>query len=614
MTYTFKLARRLAVSRNYAMLPLLLVIAACSGDATAPEGPTEQPTSGTATKTEDLTPIAVQISPSTVTLETNQLIQFRAHGRTNAGDSVGAAVTWRTSGGTILPDGRFSAAAIGTYTVVGQNRVRGNLQVDTSFVTVVRRNANLVSIEVTPTDVTLSPGVSQTFTAVGHLMDGSIAPIGVNWSANGGFIDAGGNYVAGDTAGTYRVTAINTAGTLADTVTVTISAPPAPPPPTPVLAKVVLRPASVTLAPGTKKQFASFGRMSTGDSVAIDVQFNATGGTITAGGLYTAGTAPGSFRVVATSGVLADTSAVTITSPLGSGTPVGLPFGPAAQLTKAGSILSPFTMTADGGYTPSNIISRINTARAGGYKLMIQMPGGSHSNANSPLLSVIDGVLQFDEGKWRAIVDQFNTPEIRQAIADGVRDGVILGDMIMDEPQVVGMGDGNTWGPPGTMTKLRVDGLCKYIRDRFPTLPAGPFHQHDTFEPNNSYQICDFIVDSYNWKRGDVVEFRDAGVALARRDGHAIMFSMNILNGGVQDRDGVWDCTGPGQGGKGNHEPNCRMTADDMRQWGKILGPAGCGLYLWTYDAEFVNAPENMDAYRDVAATMATQPYKSCSR
>ncbi len=168
MTYTFKLARRLAVSRTLAMLPLLLVLGACGGDATAPEAPTEQPTSGTATKTEDLTPVAVQVSPRIVTLETNQLIQFRAHGRTSSGDSVGAAVMWSTSGGTILPDGRFSAAAIGTYTVVGQNRIRGKLQVDTSLVTVVRRNTNLVAVKISPTSVSLTPGVSQTFTAVGR--------------------------------------------------------------------------------------------------------------------------------------------------------------------------------------------------------------------------------------------------------------------------------------------------------------------------------------------------------------------------------------------------------------------------------------------------------------
>ena len=36
MTYTHKLARRLALSRDWAMLTVLL-LAACAGDTTAPE-------------------------------------------------------------------------------------------------------------------------------------------------------------------------------------------------------------------------------------------------------------------------------------------------------------------------------------------------------------------------------------------------------------------------------------------------------------------------------------------------------------------------------------------------------------------------------------------------
>jgi hypothetical protein len=615
MTYTFKLARRLAVSRNYIMLPVLLVLAACGGDATAPQDPTDCRTCGTEWRPRDDIPVTVQVNPSNLTIETNQLIQFRAHGRTSAGDSVGAAVTWSTSGGTILPDGRFSAAAIGTYTVIGLNRVRGKIQVDTSFVQVVRRNTKLAAVEVSPTSVSLVPGVSQTFTAVGRLSGGNVVPIGVNWSATGGSIDAGGTYVAGDTAGTYRVTATNTAGTLADTVRVTITAPPSPPPPPPgTLQSVILAPPTVTLALSSTKQFAAYGRTTAGDSVAVSVTFAATGGTITSGGLFTAGTAVGNFRVIASSGTLADTSSVTITRPLGGGTPRGLPFGPSQQLSREGRVLTPFTMTADGGYYPSNIVSRINAARSGGYTLLLQMPSGSHHDASSPLLSVINGVLQFDEAKWRAIVDRFDTPEVRQAIADGVRDGLIVGNIVMDEPHVHGTGDGNTWGPQGTMTKSRVDGLCRYIKEKFPTMPVGVFHQHNNFEPDKSYQVCEFIVDQYNHRRGDVRAFRDGGLAMARRDGHSIMFSLNILDGGVQDKDGVYDCAGEGQGGFGTFEPNCRMTPEQIREWGLILGPVGCGLFMWRFDAGFVANPANQQAFQEVGQRMAAEPTRTCTR
>src|SRR3954469_13336179 len=609
MTYTFKLARRLAVSRTFPMLPLLLVLAACGGDTTAPDAPTEQPTSGTATKAQDRISVAVQVSPGNVTLETNQLIQFRAYGRTSSGDSVGAAVTWSTSGGTILPDGRFSAAAIGTYTVVGQNRIRGKLQVDTSLVSVVRRNTNLVRVVISPTSVSLTPGVSQTFSAVGRLRGGAIAPIGVNWGATGGFIDAGGTYVAGDTAGTYRVTATNTAGTLADTVTVTISAPPAPPPPPaePVVAKVILKPIGVTLAPGTRKQFATYGTTTAGDTVPVSVAFKATGGTVTADGLFTAGQTAGNYRIIATAGALADTSAITVSSPLGSGTPTGIPFGPYDSWSGDTSLepnTGVFTATI-GTLNATNIIARLDVARQNHKHMVLAMTGGSHWNY---LTNEV-----FDLAKWQAKMETYNTPAIKAAVAAAVADGTIIGNSVMDEPNVSGAGDGNTWGPPGTMTKARGDGVCGYVKNIFPTMLVGVVHNHSVFEPTKSYQVCEFLVDQYSWRKGDVNDFVQGGLDLGRRDGLGIIFSMNILNGGIQaDRDGLWNCPLSTTGGRGTFDPNCRMTAQQVREWGITLGSAGCAMMMWKYDDAFMADPENAQAFRDVAATLASLPAKSC--
>src|SRR6185312_2606711 len=510
----------------------------------------------------------------------------------------------------------FSAAAIGTYTVVGQNRIRGNLQVDTSLVTVVRRNTNLVGVKISPSSVSLTPGVSQTFTAVGQLRGGGVAPIGVNWAATGGFIDAGGTYVAGDTAGTYRVTATNTAGTLADTVTVTITAPPAPPPPPPappepVLAKVILKPIGVTLATGTKKQFATYGTTTTGDSVPVPVVFSATGGTVTADGLFTAGQAAGNYRIIATSGALADTSAITISSPLGSGTPTptttGIPFG-TYDLWAGDTSLEPNTAVFTGGIgsiNATNIVARLEVARQNHKRLVLAMTGGSHWNY------LTNDV--FDMAKWQAKMDTYNTPAIKAAVAAAVADGTIIGNSVMDEPNVSGGGDGNTWGPPGTMTKARVDGLCAYVKNMFPTMLVGVVHNHQTFEPTKSYQVCEFLVDQYSWRKGSVNDFIQAGLDLGRRDGLGIIFSMNILNGGIQaERDGLWNCPLTTTGGRGTFDPNCRMTAQQVREWGITLGSAGCAMMMWKYDDAFMANPENAQAFRDVAATLASLPAKSC--
>ena len=613
MTYTFKLARRLAVSRSMYTLPVLLVVAACSGEnTTAPESTPAETTAGAERSNRDLTPVMVQANPSSVTIETNQLIQFRAHGRTQAGDSVGTAITWSASGGTILPDGRFSAAGVGTFTVIATSHLRGATQQDTSLVQVVRRQPRLASLEISPGSTALKPGLSQQFSAIGRLAGGSPVPIGVSWSSTGGAIDAGGNYVAGDTAGTYRVVATNTAGTMSDTATVTISAPPSPPPPpAPVVDRVVLRPGNVVLAPSVTKQFSAFGRTAAGDSVGVSATFTATGGSITSGGLYTAGSSFGTFQVIAKSGTMADTSAVTISVPLGSNTPTGIPFGPFGAWN--GLALNPNTEVFSlnhQNYTPDNIVDRLSIARANGVKQLPAMTGGARANY------LTDSV--FDMAKWKAKMDQFNTPAIKAAVAAAVADGTIIGESVMDEPGNDGGpgNEANSWGPAGTMTKARVDSMCGYVKAIFPTLPVGVFHDYKGFEPTKSYQVCDFIVSQYRMAKGDVVAYRDGGVALAQRDGHAILFSLNIIDGGPRDvvNDGVWDCPATLTGGFGSYAPNCRMTSQQVRDFGKILGPAGCGMVLWRYDDTFMADPDNQSAFRDLAQTLSALPGKPCRR
>src|SRR5688500_17378959 len=60
-------------------------------------------------------------------------------------------------------------------------------------------------------------------------------------------------------------------------------------------------------------------RPSAPDSAAPVVEFRATGGSVTPSGLSRAGPAAGMFRVIATSGTLADTAAIRATGAPGSG-------------------------------------------------------------------------------------------------------------------------------------------------------------------------------------------------------------------------------------------------------------------------------------------------------
>jgi hypothetical protein len=598
------------------MLPVLLVFAACNGgDATAPEGsPADSPAVGTEWRPRDFTPVAVRINPSSVTLETNQLIHFRAHGRNSAGDSVGAAVTWSTTGGTILPDGRFSAAAIGNYAVIGRNRARGGVQVDTSFVLVVRRQLKLASVEVTPGSASLTPGVSQTFTAIGRLVNGRSVPIGVNWSSTGGTIDAGGTYVAGDTAGTYQVIASNTSGTHADTATVSISAPPAlPPPPTPtpppapVLQKITLVPATATLAPSATKQFAAYGQTTAGDSVAVSVVYTAAGGTMSAGGLYTAGATAGSYKVIATNGVLADTSTVTVTVPIGGGSGTGIPFGAYNMFsgTNPSYGTAPFNYTVQATVTPGTLVDQLQKARAQRMKIVIGMTGGAHSRY------LTDGV--FDMAKWRAQQALFNTAEMKKAVADGVTDGTIVVGELIDEP------NHRSWGGyfAGNAGVALLDSMAAYTKSMFPTLKTSIVVRYDWIKGKPGFKHVDVIASQYNWRDGDVRTYRDSAIAVSRRAGLGLIFQMNVLDGGTAIPGcPIPETGGPGTGGDNGVTGTCRMTPAQVANYGTVLAGTveACAFGIWRFDGDFMSKPENASALTTVASIASKRQATRCQR
>ncbi len=56
------------------------------------------------------------------------------------------------------------------------------------------------------------------------------------------------------------------------------------------------------------------------------------------------------------------------------------------------------------------------------------------------------------------------------------------------------------------------------------------------------------------------------------------------------------------------------MTAEQVRDWGLVLGPAGCGLTMWRYDPDFMASPENVQAFKDVVTALAKAPAKPCRR
>jgi hypothetical protein len=240
---------------------------------------------------------------------------------------------------------------------------------------------------------------------------------------------------------------------------------------------------------------------------------------------------------------------------------------------------------------PDSIIVRINAARRLGHQLILGMTSGKHSRY------ITDG--KFDRAKWTARQDRYNTPAIKAAVAAAVADGTVLMADIIDEP------NHRTWG--GVMTKPLLDSMAAHVKRIFPTLPVGASIRWD-WRPQERYKVLDFIVTQYVVRFGSLTEWRDQALAAAKQNGIAVVLAFNPINGGTP----VSGCPTGRTGGKGTYA--CRMTPAQIRDIGSTLGAAGCALLVWRYDAKLMSSAANQEAFKDVAAKLATRRPPRCRR
>ena len=299
------------------------------------------------------------------------------------------------------------------------------------------------------------------------------------------------------------------------------------------------------------------------------------------------------------------TDTVTVGDSLAQGSAVlytGIPYGPMglwATVTTLKWGPGPFTLSQDNTFANS-IVARINAARQQRQRLVIAMTGGLASEYKT------DG--KFDLAKWKTRMNTFKTLAIKNAVAAAVADGTIVGNKLIDEPE------SPKWG--GVMTKPLIDYMATYVKNIFPTLPVGiimspPGYTWRTWE---HFKVVDYVFMQYQWSnnQGNIGSWRDKVLAWSRAEGVTPAFSLNILDGGVVDNVGTWDCAGTG--GKGTLVHRCRMTADQVRTYGRAVGPYGCAMLMWRYDDVFMAKSANQSAFQDVSSLLASKPRRTCRR
>jgi PKD repeat protein len=316
---------------------------------------------------------------------------------------------------------------------------------------------------------------------------------------------------------------------------------------------------------------------------------------------------------------------------------IGIPFGAFNLYTSPTAFESGGTaeLNLDHSFVSSaNFVTRLQNAATRGVKLILTIPGSSHS----PWIT--NGL--FDLVKWKAGVDAFATPANKTALETALLNGTVLGNSVMDEPNFA------DWGPKGTITKATLDEMAAYVRTKMQTttyFPQGVVVVHwwregsssnTATQPRETYQVIDFIVDQYDWwqspngpgggQSGNYTGWRTAALTAAARNGISIAFSMNILNGGIQDitEPIVQNCPTTGDpllvqtGGNGTRSPCCRYSPTQLETWGKHFGEAGGFLLMWRYDTQFfVTGSFNVDnqiAMGAIADHLATKPRKSLRR
>ncbi|HEX2959156.1 MAG TPA: malectin domain-containing carbohydrate-binding protein, partial [Chitinispirillaceae bacterium] len=273
--------------------------------------------------TVDQTLTAVVVSPATATIMTSATQQFTATARDQFATNltIQPDFSWSVSdGGTVASDGVFSAGTSegSPYTVIATS---GNVS-DTAIVTVIR--VNLAPTIVTAATATSDPvtGTTTTLSVLGNddndesnltytWTTSGVPPAAVNFSNNG--TNAAKNTLATFTrAGVYTFAAtIRDQENLAVTsmVTVTVNQ---------TLTNIVVSPTTASIVTSTTQQFTATACDQFATNFSTQPAFTwsvSGGGTISSGGLFTAGTAAGGpYTITVSSGNQNAAANVTVTA------------------------------------------------------------------------------------------------------------------------------------------------------------------------------------------------------------------------------------------------------------------------------------------------------------
>jgi hypothetical protein len=264
--------------------------------------------------------------------------------------------------------------------------------------------------------------------------------------------------------------------------------------------------------------------------------------------------------------------------PTGSGVPFG-PYGlPVAQLGAYGA--------SGRSVTPDNVLAAVRAARQAGDKLILRM--------------IVDGVTNadgtFSLTKWKAALDRYGSVDL----ASFASDGTIAAHVLVQSPH-----NAKQWGGR-TIPYATLDEMARYSRQRWPAIPTvvdapAPWLARNSLD----WKHLDAASATYGASYGDAASWVAGQASAARNAGLGFLAEMNVLNGGTS-----------ASGIRGTTSGRYAMSASQLRNWGSaILAQSQiCGLVLARYSDPYFGRSDVRDAMRDLAVKAGSRTARSCRR
>jgi hypothetical protein len=234
------------------------------------------------------------------------------------------------------------------------------------------------------------------------------------------------------------------------------------------------------------------------------------------------------------------------------------------------------------GADPQTIVATLTAARQSGAKVIVRLSGNDVSNSNGT----------FSYTKWKAAIDRYS----RVNLASYVSDGTLAGHLLVQNPH-----NAKAWGGQ-RISHATLEEMARYSRQRFPGVTTLVHTQASYLASKTSWQYLDAASVTYNGSFGDAARWVGAQSDALGKARLGLVVSMNVLNGGTSASKLRSD------GGR------YAMSATQLRTWGSTFASHAkvCGLVLARYDQGYFGRSDVRDAVKAVAGRAGARAQTSC--